>query len=67
MTLLFVVVVVVVVLTLRVLSSRRDRSRGGGDLTSPAIVYVPDFKNKGKRQNKTYQFKIKPLSKNQKP
>ena len=30
-------------------------------------VYVPDFKNKGKRQNKTYQFKIKPLSKNQKP
>ena len=29
--------------------SRRDRSRGGGDLTSPATVYVPDFKNKSKR------------------
>ena len=47
--------------------SRRDSSRGGGDLTSPATVYVPDLKNKGKRQNKTYQFKMKPLSKNQKP
>ena len=30
--------------------SRRDSSRGGGDLTSPATVYVPDFKNRGKRQ-----------------
>ena len=48
--------------------SSRDSSRGGGDLTSPATVYVPDFKNKGKRQNKTCQFKIKPLlPKNQTP
>ena len=47
----------------------KDSSRSGGDLTSPATMYVPDFENKGKRQNKTYQFQfnIKPLSKNQKP
>ena len=38
--------------------SSRDCSRGGGDLTSPATMYVPEKKNKGKRQNKTYQFKI---------
>ena len=30
--------------------SSRDSSRSGGGLTSPATVYVPDFKNKGKRQ-----------------
>ena len=38
--------------------SSRDSSRGGGDLTSPATMYVPDFKSIGKRQNKTYQFNI---------
>ena len=47
--------------------SSRDSRRGGGDLTSPAAVYMPDFTNRGKRQDKTYQFKLKPLSKNQKP
>ena len=43
--------------------SSRDSSRRGGDLTSPATVYVPDFKNQRKQQNKTYQFNIKPLFK----
>ena len=33
--------------------SSRDSSRCGGDLTPPTTVYVPDFKNKGKRENKT--------------
>ena len=46
--------------------SSRDSSRGSGDLTSPATLCVPDFENKGKRQNKTYQLKKKTLSK-QKP
>ena len=41
--------------------SSRDSSRGRGELTSPGTVYVPDFKNIGKRQNKTYQFKTNPL------
>ena len=37
--------------------SSSSSSKGGGDLTSPATTHVPDFKNKGKRQNKTYQSK----------
>ena len=38
--------------------SSKDSSRGGGGLTSPATVCVPDFKNQGKRRNKSYRFKI---------
>ena len=42
---------------------QQHSSKGGGDLTSPATVYVADLKNTGKRQNKTYQFNINYFSK----
>ena len=38
--------------------SSRDSSRGGGDLTSPAAVYVPDFKNRGKTAKQDLPFKM---------
>ena len=47
--------------------TNRDSSRGGGDQTSPATVYVSDFRKKGKRENKTYQPQITLPSENQKP
>ena len=39
--------------------SSRDSSRGGGDLTSPATVYVPEFKSKGKRQKQDLPIHFK--------